>query len=257
MNKEKNLTLSSMLKSLRLPVINSLWQEICIQSDAEGWGSTKCLTILFEHEYNERKNKQLARNIKESKLPKGKTLANFDFSLFPKLSKTKINTLGIGQDWINQGTNILIFGNPGVGKSHLAAGICLRLIESGMRALFTRTTELVQTLQKAKQALTLEVALDKLDKFDCIVLDDFGYVKRDMFETSVLFELISERYERKSLIITCNQPFGEWGSIFQDKVMAVAAIDRLVHNATIIQLSGSSYRPRNTCMLNNQKKNYK
>jgi len=241
MNNE-NTPLVTILKTLNLPTITSEWKNICRQADAEGWGSAKCLMALFEQEFYARKNKKLMRHIKESRLPKGKTLGSFDFTAHPLLSKTQINTLGTGEDWIQRGTNILIFGNSGVGKSHLAAGVCLRLIESGMRVLFTRTTELVQTLQQAKKSLTLASALDKLDKFDCLCLDDFGYVKRDQFETGVLFELISERYERRSIILTCNQPFGEWDDIFQDKTMAVAAIDRLVHNATILQLKGASFR---------------
>lgn len=253
MKKNENATLEIILKALNLPTIKSEWENICRQADIEGWGSNKCLTVLFEKEYNARENKRLARYIKESQLPKGKTLGNFDFTVFPQLNKTRINTLGSGEGWIKQGTNILIFGNSGTGKSHLSAGIGLRLIENGMRVFFTRTTELVQSLQKAKQSLTLASALDKLDKFDCICLDDFGYVKRDQFETSVLFELISERYERKSIILTCNQPFGEWDGIFQDKTMAVAAIDRLVHNATIFQLNGPSFRPRGVVVDGNKK----
>lgn len=244
MKKKENPTLGILLKALKLSVVNAEWETICHQADREGWGSAKCLTVLLEQELNARENKKLARHIKESQLPKGKTLANFDFTAVPDLNKTRINTLSTGEGWIKQGTNILFFGTSGAGKSHLAAGICLRLIENGMRVLFTRTTELVQTLQQAKKSLTMASALDKLDKFDCLCLDDMGYVKRDQFETSVLFELISERYERKSLIITCNQSFGEWDTIFQDKTMAVAAIDRLVHNATIFQLNVPSYRPR-------------
>lgn len=240
----ENAFLGTVLKALNLPTIKAEWEKICHQADTEGWGSAKCLTVLFEHEFNARENRKLERHIKESQLPKGKTLGSFDFTVVPELNKTRINTLGTGEGWIKQGTNVLFFGTSGAGKSHLAAGIGLRLIESGMRVLFTRTTELVQKLQQAKQSLTLAAALDKLDKFDCICLDDFGYVKRDQFETSVLFELISERYERKSIILTCNQPFGEWDSIFQDKAMAVAAIDRLVHNATIFQLNVPSFRPR-------------
>jgi DNA replication protein DnaC len=251
MKTNESAILATILKALNLPTIKSEWENTCHQADTEGWGSVKCLTVLFEQEYNARENKKLTRHIKESRLPKGKTLGSFDFTVYPQLNKTRINTLGTGEGWIKQGTNILIFGNSGVGKSHLAAGIGLRLIESGMRVLFTRTTELVQSLQQAKQSLTLASALDKLDKFDCLCLDDFGYVKRDQFETSVLFELISERYERKSIILTCNQPFGEWDTIFQDKTMAVAAIDRLVHNATILQLNGPSFRPRGVVIDSN------
>ena len=108
--------------------------------------------------------------------------------------------------------------------------------------LFTRTTELVQKLQQARQALQLEAAIAKLDKYHLLILDDLAYVAKDQAETSVLFELISARYERRSLLITANQPFGEWGKIFTDPAMTLAAIDRLVHHATILEINVDSYR---------------
>jgi DNA replication protein DnaC len=126
----------------------------------------------------------------------------------------------------------------------LAAAIGEKLLEQGFRVFFSRTTELVQKLQAAKKALVLPSALDKLDKYDCLILDDFGYVKKDELETSVLFELICERYERKSMLITCNQPFKDWDRVFLDKQMAVAAIDRLVHNASILEIDAESYRKK-------------
>ena len=110
--------------------------------------------------------------------------------------------------------------------------------------LFTRTTDLVQKLQAARRDLALPATLAKLDRFDVLVLDDLGYVRKDQAETNVLFELIAERYERRSLITTCNQPFSEWGQIFPDPAMTVAAIDRLVHHATILELNTESYRRR-------------
>src|SRR5262249_37321105 len=152
------------------------------------------------------------------------------------------------------GSNILIFGPSGVGKTHLANAIGVELVNNEYRALFVRTTELIQKLQAAKQNLTLPAVLNKLDKYDCLILDDFGYVQKDHHETSVLFELIADRYERKSMIITCNQPFGEWDSIFQDKTMAVAAIDRLVHRSRIIQINAESYRKMNAMKKGGEEK---
>ena len=139
---------------------------------------------------------------------------------------------------------MLLFGPPGGGKSHLAAAIGLALIENGWRVLFTRTTDLVQKLQAARRDLILPATLAKLDKFDCLILDDLGYVRKDQAETTVLFELIAERYERKSLVITCNQPFSEWDKVFPDPAVTVAAIDRLVHHSTIIEINTDSYRRR-------------
>ena len=116
-----------------------------------------------------------------------------------------------------------------VGKSHLPAALGLSLVENGWRVLFTRTTDLVQKLQTARQELQLEAAIAKLDKYHLLILDDIAYVTKDQAETSVLFELISARYERRSMLITANQPFGEWGRIFPDQAMTLAAVDRLVH----------------------------
>lgn len=135
-------------------------------------------------------------------------------------------------------------GPPGGGKSHLAAAISLALIENGWRVLFTRTTDLVQKLQLARRELNLEAAINRLDHFDLLILDDLAYVTKDQAETSVLFELISARYERRSMLITANQPFGEWNKVFPDPAMTLAAIDRLVHHATIVEMNVESYRRR-------------
>jgi DNA replication protein DnaC len=130
-----------------------------------------------------------------------------------------------------------LFGPPSGGKSHLAAALGFALVENGWRVLFTRTTDLVQRLQIARRELALEAAIAKLDKYHLLILDDLAYVTKDQAETSVLFELISARYERQSLLITANQPFGEWGKIFPDQAMTVAVVDRLVHHATIFDVA--------------------
>ena len=141
------------------------------------------------------------------------------------------------------GTGIAL--EPGIfSKSHLAAAIGLALVENGWRVLFTRTTDLVQKLQLARRELALEAAIEKLNKYHLLILDDLAYVTKDQAETSVLFELISARYEHRSILITANQPFGEWNKIFPDPAMTLAAVDRLVHHATIFELNVESYRQR-------------
>ena len=155
-----------------------------------------------------------------------------------------MTALAAGDSWLGKGANLLLFGPPGGGKSHLAAAIGLALIENGWRVLFTRTTDLVQKLQVARRELNLEAAINRLDRFDLLVLDDLAYVTKDQAETSVLFELISARYERRSMLITANQPFGEWNRVFPDPAMTLAAIDRLVHHATIVEMNVESYRRR-------------
>jgi len=152
--------------------------------------------------------------------------------------------LAAGDSWLEKGANLILFGPPGGGKSHLSAALGLALIENGWRVLFTRTTDLVQKLQIARSELQLESALAKLDKYYLLILDDFAYVTKDQAETSVLFELIGARYERRSILITANQPFGEWGKIFPDQAMTLAAVDRLVHHATTLEMNVESYLRR-------------
>lgn len=160
------------------------------------------------------------------------------------VSKAQVMAITAGDSWLAKGANILMFGPPGGGKSHLAAAIGLALIENGWRVLFTRTTDLVQKLQVARRELQLESAIDKLNKYDLLILDDLAYVTKDQAETSVLFELISARYEHRSILITANQPFGEWNRVFPDPAMTLAAVDRLVHHATIFEMNVESYRRR-------------
>ena len=138
----------------------------------------------------------------------------------------------------------MLIGGPGGGKTHLASAIGLALVENGWRVLFARTSDLVQRLQLARRELALEAAINRLDRFHLLILDDLAYVSKDQAETSVLFELISARYERRSILITANQPFGAWGKVFPDPAMTLAAVDRLVHHATIFEINVDSYRRR-------------
>ena len=165
-----------------------------------------------------------------------------------------MRALAAGDAWLSQGISCLIFGPPGVGKSHLASAIGLALVENGYRVLFTRTTDLVQRLQVARRELTLENQLARLGRYHLVILDDFTTVRKDQAETSVLFELISVRYERRSLLITANQPFENWGKIFPDEITAVAAVDRLVHRAPILEMNVESYRRREALVAAKQRK---
>jgi len=232
------------LNELRLPAIKALWPRFAERADKEGWCAARLLSALVEHELAERDRRRIERHLAQARLLPGKTLQTFDFAAVPTLSRAHVDAITSGDGWIGTGGNILLFGPPGVGKSHLASAIGLALVEKGYRVLFTRTTDLVQKLQQARRDLALEAAIAKLDKFHLLVLDDITYVTKDQAETSVLFELISTRYERRSLLITANQPFGAWDAIFPDPAMTLAAVDRLVHHATIFEMNAESYRRR-------------
>ena len=236
--------LGIMLNELRLPTIKTFWPRFAEQADQEGWPAARFLAAIAEHELAERAHRRIARHLAEAHLPAAKTLDNFVFEAVPMISKAQITAMTAGDSWLAKGANVLLFGPPGGGKSHLAAAIGLALIENGWRVLFTRTTDLVQKLQVARRELQLEAAIAKLDKFDLLILDDLAYVTKDQAETSVLFELISARYERRSVMITANQPFGEWNRVFPDPAMTLAAVDRLVHHATIFEMNVESYRRR-------------
>ena len=236
--------LGIMLNDLRLPTIKTLWPRFAEQADKEGWPAARFLAAIAEHELAERAHRRVARHLAEAHLPSGKTMDSFDFDAVPMISKAQVMAMAAGDSWLAKGANVLMFGPPGGGKSHLAAAIGLALIENGWRVMFTRTTDLVQRLQVARHELQLEAAIARLDKFDLLILDDLAYVTKDQAETSVLFELISARYERRSVMITANQPFGEWNRVFPDPAMTLAAVDRLVHHATIFEMNVESYRRR-------------
>jgi DNA replication protein DnaC len=236
--------LTLMLNELRVPAIKQIWEKIAARSDKEGWPSARFLATLAEHELAERDRRRLERHLAEAKLLPGKTLATYDFEAVPMISKAQVMALCAGDAWLEQGANLILLGPPGGGKSHLSSAIGLALLEKGWRVLFSRTSDLVQKLQIARRELTLESAIQRLERFDLLILDDITYVSKDQAESSVLFELISARYERRSMLITANQPFGEWGKILPDAAMTLAAVDRLVHHATIFEMNVESYRRR-------------
>ena len=233
-----------MLTDLRLPTIKRLAGELCAQSDAEGWPAHRLLEALLEHEINARETRRIDRHRHESSLSPDKRLSGFDFSAVPSVSKAQVMALAEGTEWLDRGANVMLFGPPGVGKSHLVSALGHALIDAGRRVLFTRCSDLVQRLQAARRDLRLPQELAKLDRFDLLILDDLSYVRRDQAETSVLFELMCERYERKSLAITANTPFSQWAEVFVEPAMTLAAVDRLVHHAAILEMNVESYRRR-------------
>lgn len=235
-------TLPIMLKELRLPAFEQYHGTYQTQATEQAWGYEQYLAKLCEHEIARRFEARIQKWTKEAKLPRGKSFATLAIEELPDTIQKKVIGLRDNTQWALQADNVLLIGPSGVGKSHLAAAIGLHLIEKGIRVKWLPATELVQLLQQAKKELELMAVMSRLDKYRTLIIDDIGYVKKSDAETQVLFEFIAHRYESGSLIITSNQPFSHWDQIFPDTLMTVAAIDRIIHHATILEIDGDSYR---------------
>ena len=230
-----------LLRSLKMPTIARLHEEIADKAEQEGWSFAQYLRHVVVLEIEERRRRRIGRNLKASQLPGEKTLATLRRQRLPSAAAKQLPTLCEG-GFAERGENVLIFGLPGRGKTHLACAIGHELVRRGRRVLFVPTYALVQRLLNAKRELELEKELAALDRFDAVILDDLGYVQQDRDEMEVLFTFLAERYERKSVVITSNLVFSEWDRIFKDPMTTAAAIDRLVHHATIIEMVGESVR---------------
>ena len=234
-----------MLKDLRLPTFGRHYLDYQEKAVEQSWGYSQYLSALCEQEIAQRFQTRIRNWTKEAKLPRGKSFATLAINELPDAIQKQVIGLRDNTQWAQRADNVLLIGPSGVGKSHLAAALGLHLIEQGIRVKWVQGTALVQLLQQAKQDLDLMGVMSRLDKYRVLIIDDIGYVKKTDSETQVLFEFIAHRYEAGSLIVTSNQPFSHWDQIFPDTLMTVAAIDRIIHHATIIEIDTESYRKRN------------
>jgi len=233
--------LEALLNAFHLPSFGRNYQQYARQAEKERIDHVGYLYQLSKLESEDRYNRKTDRLIRQARLPRGKTLEQFDLNRFEGLSESQVNELTSG-DCLDRAENILVFGNPGTGKTHLAAALgrewCLR----GRHVLFMSASSLVQDLLAAKRDLRLNALLKRLDRFDALIIDDISYIPQDREETDVLFVLLSERYEQRSLVITSNLPFSQWDKVFKDAMTTMAAVDRLVHHSTVLELNGESFR---------------
>lgn len=241
---KKIVSTEMLLRSLYLTTMARQYEELANRAEKDDWGYTQYLHNLSEIELSQRRRRRIQRRLKQSNLPEGKTMEALDQKQLPLKIRRQIPRLLEG-DFVKHAINVLAFGLPGRGKTHLLSAIGRELIiQKDYRVLSIKTFQLVQQLLVAKRDLMLEELLHKLDRFDVILLDDIGYVQQDRDEMEVLFTFLSERYERKSLMITSNLVFSEWDKIFKDPMTTAAAIDRLVHHSIILELDNKSYRAK-------------
>lgn len=240
----KDEPLSLLLRAFNLTTMARLLPDALAQAQTQNWSHRELLLHLCENEAQERGTRLTERLLKASGLPPGKTLATLQEAALPERVRRQLPALLTG-DFIGRHENILAFGLPGRGKTHYLAALGRELIlRHNRRVLFISTFKLVGRLLQAKAGNKLEEALKNLDRFEVVILDDIGYVQQSREEMEVLFTFLAERYERRSLLVSSNLVFSQWDQIFKDPMTTMAAIDRLVHHAVILEFSGESHRAK-------------
>jgi DNA replication protein DnaC len=222
-------------------MVRESYEEQADLARREAFSYEQYLLELMEREVEARRQSRVERLLRESKLPLEKSWQAFDRSRLPRKVDAQLGTL-IEGSFVDRSENVLVFGNPGSGKTHLLCAVAQELVHRGRRVLFATSSLLVQELLVAKRDLRLTKMLKWLSKFSPLIIDDIGYVQHNREEMEVLFTLLAERYERGSVMLTSNLPFSQWEKIFKDPMTTAAAIDRLVHHSIVLELNVSSYR---------------
>lgn len=247
--------LAETLKTLRLPTIKACYEEEAEAARRESLTHERYLLEVSRREREQRQLSRIERLQRQSKLPREKTIDNFDRSRLPLKVNQQLGVLLEGC-FVDRSENVLAFGNPGSGKTHLLAAIGHELVQQARPVLFRPCSLLVQELLVAKRELELARVLKKLSRYDAIIIDDIGYVQQSREEMEVLFTLLADRYERGSILLSSNLPFSKWERIFKDPMTTAAAIDRLVHHSIILELNLSSYRlEQSQANINNEEEN--
>lgn len=241
MRKHGEKELEGLLRELKLPAVLAHRGEAVARAEREGWDFNRFLQYLAEVEVEQRRQRRLEKALRASKLPVDKTLATLDAKRLPAPVRRMLPGLCEG-GFVDRAENLLAFGLPGRGKTHLVCAIGAELLQRGYTVHFTPAYALVQRLLAAKKALAMEKELRRLDGFSVLVIDDIGYIQQDRDEMEVLFTLLAERYERRSVVLTSNLVFSQWDRIFKDPMTTAAAIDRVVHHSVILELTGPSFR---------------
>jgi DNA replication protein DnaC len=240
-NSELSGLLEGHLKELHLPSIRECYESEAVQATQEATSYERYLLELVRREVEDRRERRVMRLLRASRLPLEKSLATLETKRLPKKVQLQVKALLDG-GFLDRSENVLAFGNPGSGKTHLLCAIGQELIHQGRQIYFTTCSILVQELLVAKRDLKLASKLKRLGRHDALIIDDIGYVQQSREEMEVLFTLLADRYERSSVMLTSNLPFSKWEAIFKDPMTTAAAIDRVVHHSVILELNLPSYR---------------
>jgi DNA replication protein DnaC len=228
---------------LKTPTIGAFWEELADQARDQNWSHEEYLAALLQRQVADRESKGTTMRIRTAHFPSIKTLEDFNLDHLPSLRRDLLAHLATGT-FVSKADNVILLGPPGIGKTHLAIGLGIKAAHAGHSVLFDTASNWIARLAAAHQAGRLDQELKKIRRYRLIIIDEVGYIPFDQDAANLFFQLIASRYEVGSVMVTSNLPFGRWGETFSDDVVAAAMIDRLVHHAEVLTLTGDSYRTR-------------
>jgi DNA replication protein DnaC len=228
---------------LKVPTIAACWNELAVQAREENWSHEEYLAALLQRQVADRESKGTVMRIRTAHFPQVKTLEDVNLDHLPSLRRDVLAHLATGM-FVAKADNVILLGPPGIGKTHLAIGLGVKAAQAGYSVLFDTASNWIARLTAAHAGGRLDDELKRIRRYKLIIIDEVGYIPFDQDAANLFFQLIASRYEQASVMVTSNLPFGRWGETFSDDVVAAAMIDRLVHHAEVLTLTGDSYRTR-------------
>ncbi|OBJ59752.1 AAA family ATPase [Mycobacterium sp. 1423905.2] len=230
-------------RALKIPTISRCWEGLADQARDDNWSHEEYLAALLQRQLADRESAGTVMRIRTAHFPAVKTLEDFNLDHLPSLRRDVLAHLATGT-FVPKAENVILLGPPEIGKTHIAIGLGVKAAHAGYSVLFDTASNWIARLAGAHHAGQLEAELKKVRRYKLIIIDEVGYIPFDQDAANLFFQLIASRYEQGSIMVTSNLPFGRWGETFSDDVVAAAMIDRLVHHAEVLTLTGDSYRTR-------------